>query len=450
MVKALSGLVGTLLVLRALPAAAGISKGPWVHRVTPTSAVVRFELDAPAPATVQVNVEAAIARDGGAPAFASPEAKRLHSVTLTGLEPATKYTYAVATAGAQKLATVTTPPKEGDGAPFRFLIYGDNRTDDAAHAAVVRGMVPMQADFLLHTGDFVENGASRSQWQTFFGIEAPLLRERPLFSCVGNHELVDGKGTEYIRYFGPEPAGDEAVPEHLDSTFRWSNARFFLLNGMVGWSSGADRAWLEKALAEADSEPGLVWRIVVVHAGPWSSGPHGNNALLHAAGIPRLLQAHKVDLVVSGHDHIYERGWAEGMAYLVSGGGGAPTYRIKSALPSARKYESVRHFVEASVSQAAISLVALRPDGSTIERCALRKDAGWDCDAPAPVSPAAASPATKADPPPSTSRCACRAAGGGAPGASAAFFGATLAGLAVFFRRRARAILGACAKRSSP
>ena len=54
------GLVAaSLFSLAPAVASAAIVKGPWVHRVTPTSAVVRFELDAPAPAAVQLGVGAA-------------------------------------------------------------------------------------------------------------------------------------------------------------------------------------------------------------------------------------------------------------------------------------------------------------------------------------------------------------------------------------------------------
>jgi hypothetical protein len=450
------GLVAaSLFSLAPAVASAAIVKGPWVHRVTPTSAVVRFELDAPAPAAVQLGVGAARAGDSGARTFASPEAKTVHSVTVTGLDPATRYAYSVSTAGASKLAALTTAPKDDFTGSFKFVVYGDNRTDDAAHAAVVRAMVPVPADFLINTGDFVENGGSKPQWQTFFDIEAPLLRERPVFSCVGNHELVDGTGIEWIRYFGPELPDARTLPEHINSTVRWANTRFFFLNGMVGWRSGADRAWLDKALSDSDNEASLVWRIVVVHFGPWSSGPHGNNTLLHEAGIPALLRAHHVDLVVSGHDHIYERGFADGLAYLVSGGGGAPTYRIKNVLPTSRKAESVRHFLEASVSQAAIAFAATRPDGSTIERCGLRKGAGWDCDPPpAGASATASAPATSAgapapgSAPPASSRCACRTAGGPRTSAAAPLAGLALA-VTTFWRRRRRAILDACASRSS-
>jgi hypothetical protein len=132
------------------------------------------------------------------------------------------------------------------------------------------------------------------------------------------------------------------------------------------------------------------------------------------------LRSHKVDLVISGHDHIYERGAADGLAYLVSGGGGAPVYRIKKSESTSRKVESTRHFIDASATTAAIQFVATRPDGSTIERCALRKNAGWDCDGDGPAKDggpvgtpsAGAARLPSSGPDPSTSsRCACRAAG---------------------------------------
>ena len=75
-------------------------------------------------------------------------------------------------------------------------------------------MVPIASDFLIHTGDFVENGASLAQWQSFFDIESPLLGGRCLFAAVGNHELTDkaagrnvalvGRGAKSHQRFGVE------------------------------------------------------------------------------------------------------------------------------------------------------------------------------------------------------------------------------------------------------
>jgi 3',5'-cyclic AMP phosphodiesterase CpdA len=451
-----------LVTAPILHAAGPITKGPWVQRVTSTSAIIRVETDPPSPVTVELGLLGARDGDGGKQTvFESREPRTLHAITVEGLEPRTRYPYSARSGGSSKYAAFVTAPPDDSDAAFRFLVYGDNRSDDAAHAAVVRAMVPVASDFLVHTGDFVENGASAAQWQNFFEIESPLLSSRCLFSCVGNHELTDGAGVEYARFFGPTdppPGADPAHaakgapaatrPEHLDGTFRWGNARFFFINGMVSYKGTADRSWLEKALADADDEKNLTWRVVVVHHGPWSSGPHGNNARLHDAGIVPLLAKHKVDLVISGHDHIYERGWEGGLAYVVSGGGGAPTYKIKSQLPQARKVESVRHFVDVSVSASSMQLVATRLDGSTIERCGLSKSAvGWDCDGPLVPSPTggftAASSAGRtgvstASAPPPASRCACDVVGARARTGLAGAFGLVLAGTLVLRRCRSR------------
>lgn len=459
--------------------AAGITKGPWVQRVTDTSAVVRVEVDPPSPVTLEIlgpdpsaEAGAPVADDGGGCSPGGPgclphanpsngpggrhvvesgASARVHSINLTGLFPNRRHTYAVRAHGTSRQASFMTAPDPSSKEPFRFSLYGDNRTDDSAHGAVVRAMVPVATEFLVHTGDFVEDGGSARQWQTFFDLEAPLLRERCLFSAVGNHELVDGAGTFWIRYFGPtDPpptlSGKPALPEHLNGTFRWGNTRFFLLNGGVGYRKTADQAWLDKALADADVEPGLVWRVAVVHFGPWSSGPHGNNPRFHEASLPDLLRQHKVDAIFSGHDHIYERGFADGLAYVVSGGGGAPTYKVKKTLPTTTKIESVRHFVEFTVTPEAMQLVARRVDGSILDTCSLRKGAGWDCDEAA-ASPAGSGAVVPAPPPPA-SRCGCRVAGDG-DGDGGTGTRSLLAGIAVaigLFARRRRALLDACAR----
>jgi len=454
--------------LAVTPAMAGgrITKGPWMQHVTPTSAIVRVEVDPPAPVSLEVGLSAAVgSTDAGAGSLIeSREVRALHTILVKGLEPDTRYPFTVRAHGAPKYGAITTAPAENAGATFRFLVYGDNRTDDAAHAAVVRAMVASASSFLVNTGDMVENGGSAAQWQTFFDIEAPLTRERPIFATVGNHELVDGAGAEYVRYFGPAelpkavvapapaitgvPLHDAGIAplslDQLSGTFRWSNARFFFVNGMVSYTSGRTREWLDKVLGDSDAEPGLVWRVVVVHHGLQSSGPHGDNKLLQDANVAQLLRSHKVDLVISGHDHIYERGFADGLSYLVSGGGGAPVYRVKKAEPTSRRYESVRHFVEASVSSVAIQFVATRPDGSTIERCALRKNDGWDCDGKnvAGSGEAGAPSATpsQAEPPPSSSRCGCRAAGAaGEPSTRSAGLFLVLASAAAGLLRARRA-----------
>ena len=394
-------LVPGLLHADGTPAAARqtVAKGPYVTDVTDETVTVRFELAAPAPATLEFPPPIVASSDAGSDGARPPRVESpgpgamqtpvaMHTALVTGLRPATRYAYALKVGGATLAeGHLQTAPRPGSDAPLTFVVYGDERTDDEAHASVVRAIGESPADFLVNTGDMVADGGKASDWQTFFDIERPLLRDRALFVAIGNHELYDdAAGQNFARYFG---FTDASGGPHPYGTVRLGRARFFFLNGMHDWDSDPERAWLEHALSEADGEADLTWRFAVVHHGPWSSGPHGPNTRLLGAHVPELLAAHRVDLVFSGHDHIYERGDAGLAKYVVSGGGGAPVYRDIHPTPTTRKVEATHHFVEVTLQGDALQLVAHRADGSLLDRCGFTRGRPWDCD-PRPADNAAA------------------------------------------------------------
>ncbi len=409
----------------------GVRKGPYLQHLGTTSVSVRIELAAQGPASVDITTEGKPKRT-----ISDVDPRFFHDFRVTGLEAQTHYRYVVHGGAANPAGEFTTAPKDDSVQPFTFLVYGDNRTDPSAHAAVVHAILQVPSDFLLHTGDFVEVGPDGSMWQQFFDIEAPLLRNRSIFACVGNHELYqDAEAAAFERYFGPS---DDA-PQHLYGSFRWGSTRFFLLNAFHDWSSGDERAWLEAELGRADNEPGLRWRVAVVHHGPFSAGHHGPNERLDDAHVPELLAAHKVDLVIAGHDHIYERGLAMGLRYLISGGGGAPLYRDIRPLPSTRKVEAAYHYVLVTVSPDKVQLVAKRADGSALDACGFGHGPGWDCDPAAAAPPPLPTPTVfdPAPPPsePKKSKAGCQMS---SPSGGSGLAPAALA-LALLCTRRSRA-----------
>jgi predicted phosphodiesterase len=325
-------------------------------------------------------------------------------------------------------------------APFSFVLYGDNRTDGPAHERVVHAIAGEPYDFLVHTGDFVIEGGDEQAWQTFFDIEGPLLRDHCVFACVGNHELFnDQDAAHFERYFGPrEPAAPGGAPAPMYGSFRWGRARFFLLNAFTSWTTGPARAWLEEALARADHEPGIDLRVAVVHQGPYSAGPHAGSRSLLAAHIDDLLAAHHVDLVLSGHDHIYERGEAKGLKYIVSGGGGAPLYRDITPVPSTRRVEPTYNYVLTTVTDATVSIVAKRPDGSIVDQCSFVRGGSWQCDPPRPAPPVVSEPPESPPAPTKAPSCGCGVVGRTASPGFVAGAALTLS-LALARRRRRRA-----------
>ncbi len=467
--------------LGAAPPEVHFKKHPYLQGLGASRVAVRFELDGAAPARLEIDKKV-VAKDDAAITF--------HELAATGLSPSTTYHGHVVAGSAEDDVTFTTAPADDAASPVSFLVYGDNRTDDVAHTAVVRAMRSATGDFLVNTGDLVQDGSDAELWQRFFDVEGPMLRERCLFTAVGNHELLEETATNFLQYFGAPPddaplaiaadggAIDGGPRAKLDAsvaanaapltgtralfrTARWGQVRFFFLNGMDTFVSGEERDWLDKALARADAEPGVTWRIVVVHHGPWSSGPHGGNPRILAARLPEMWRSHHVDLVLSGHDHIYERGAARGLKYIVSGGGGAPLYRIKAEDDTASKVESTLHYIEAKIDKKHFGMVVHRADGSILERCGFDQEAGgsgpWTCGAKDTPSDEKAPAVTSAKPeqgstqnvtPPATSRCACDAIGRrpSSPGALGALFGVLAA---LFVRARTKRQSADCAVRSS-
>jgi hypothetical protein len=361
-----------------------VVNGPILTEVTDTGVDVRFELAAPAPAFVEVRPDPPAGAAKKAPVVSRDAAvTTMHVVPMTGLEPATRYLYRVVS-GTLVIhdGHFKTAPRPGSGAPITFLAYGDCRTDAAAHGAVIRAMAQYPSDFVVNTGDMVERGNSQDNWEELFDLEAAVLDDHPIFAAIGNHELAgDPGGTTFLRYFGmPDPSGG---PQRLYGTSRYGDARIFVLNGRSEWVGGDQRHWLEAELTKADTEEGLAWRIVLVHDGPWSVGPHGPNLAMLEARVPELLAAHKVDLILSGHDHLYERGQSSTLKYIVTGGAGAPLYEVVRDLTQNRKAIAAHHFVQVATRGDTLTVDAWRPDGTAIDHCGFKRGGDWDCDAPA-------------------------------------------------------------------
>jgi acid phosphatase type 7 len=377
----------SMLVATAQPALANaqsqsqLAKGPYVTGVTATAAQVRAEAKRDEPMSLEVRVFGDAA---GAPIVVTD--KEIHAgprvLQLNGLQPDTRYKYQLKAGGAVENGEFVTAP--ADDREFSFIAYGDNRTDDAAHAAIVAAMQKAPGNFLVHTGDFVPVGSNPEDWQKFFVIEQPLLRTRGIFTAVGNHELLERGGREYLEYFGDRTFNygeSRGKLPQLNSTARWGNTRFFFLNAMTDWKAGADREWADAELTRAQNEPGLTWRIVVMHHGLFSAGPHGDNVKMKDAGIPALFKSKGIDLLLAGHDHLYERGYGEGLRYIVTGGGGAPLYEVRGKRPSTRAVESTRHFVNVTVRRDRVQIDTRRLDGSQLETCGFKKsEPDWDCD----------------------------------------------------------------------
>lgn len=338
------------------PEHAVVTRGPYLQSVTPESVVVIWETEAPASGSLAYGETSSY----GQLATSSQVGTR-HVVTLTGLSPYTTYHYRVQTNVlpiSQDYVFRTAAPPEQDR--FRFVAFGDTRSQPQEHQAVVDVIVDMQPDFVLHTGDLIAHGSSPEEWRTFFAIEQELMARAPLFPVLGNHE---GMAALYFDLF------------HLPGNERWYSfdygpVHFVALqaDNIADLSpEGEQMRWLRADL-EATDRP---WKLAFFHVPPYSSLQREGDDERVRLVLATLLEEYGVQLVFNGHDHSYQRLEVDGITYVVTGGGGAPLYPLGTLHPALVAYAVDYHAVRVSVDGSRLTAVAVSAEGEELDRFTL-------------------------------------------------------------------------------
>lgn len=399
----LTGLLIALLLLGTLPAAGQavvtaptLMRGPYVQSVTATTALIVWATDTDGPARVCY----AAGTDCNRTVMATTglvNGHYQHVATLTGLRPATRYTYRIYTAGADltpwPAATFTTATTRGD---FTFLVLGDSRSGSPAARTLADRMATLPTDLILHTGDLATTGTQAQLDAEFFGVYRDLLGRVPVYPVPGNHDYATGRLQPYLDSFylpgdplvtsgsGPEePALHKEEPalrkgglaEHAYS-FDWGNAHFVALDTNLNYAPGSPQyTWLARDLAGTRQ----LWKFVFLHHPPYSSGSHGSDLKVRRTLTP-LFERYRVDIAFAGHDHLYERSVpliegkpdAHGVIYIVTGGGGAALYRAGRSDFTAYS-RSVYHFIRVEVHGCTLTLQAIGRDGAAFDTLVLDK-----------------------------------------------------------------------------
>lgn len=330
-----------------------IISGPYLSSVTRTSIIISWQTDIPSDSEVEYGLTA----DYGLTVGDTMKVK-IHSIKLRDLEASTMYHYRVRSGetASQDYAFETAVLREDD---FIFVAYGDTRTNYNDHKKVASRIIKIDPRIVLNTGDLVENGNSRTQWDSYFQIVKDLASTTPIYSAIGNHERESS--LYYDQFFLPHNNPDSTEAYY---SFDYGRGHFIALNTNISYGPGsAQYKWLEGDLQSA-SEADYIF--VFFHHPPYSSSTaHGSNLNVRRAFSP-LFETYGVDVVFNGHDHTYERTYPiNGVTYIVTGGGGAPRYSIKSQRESWSAYaESSLHCVKVLVSEYSLKLWMVKPDGT--------------------------------------------------------------------------------------
>ncbi len=236
---------------------------------------------------------------------------------------------------------------------LRIAVAGDTGDSGSHLDAVTASMDALGAgdpyDALLLLGDNVyPDGDPAKLPETVFGpFGTTLARGASLHAILGNHDVQGGHG--------------EAQMEALGQPGRWWSVRLGDVH-LVGLDSNdldnpEQLEFLDEALRTSDAR----WRIVALHHPPYSAGYQGSSRRAREVIAP-IVTRHGVQLVLSGHDHDYQRSTPiSGVVYVVSGAGSGSRRTGEDSFTAVSWAEM--HFLDMAVVDDRLVVRAVDRDG---------------------------------------------------------------------------------------
>jgi len=273
-------------------------------------------------------------------------------IVASFLSPAPAQQLNNAAASPVKLAL---PLKEGS---LRFAVIGDTGSGTQKQRDVGEMMVKYREafpfEFVLMMGDNLYGGETPRDFETKFSEPYKKLLDDKVkfYATLGNHDLplqvnyqnFNMNGKEYYR-------------------FKKGNVAFYSLNS--NYMDKKQVEWLESELAKDTSD----WKVCFFHHPPYSSAKkHGSDNQLREVVEPIFVK-YGVDVVLSGHDHVYERiKPQQGIYYFVSGAGGQ--LRAGDVKPSPfteKAYDRDNHFMLFEVAGDQMYFQTISRTGETVD-----------------------------------------------------------------------------------
>lgn len=263
---------------------------------------------------------------------------------------------AKAKSAANSTLKLALPLKDGS---VRFAIIGDTGTGGAKQYEVGEMMKKYHDifpfEFVVMLGDNMYGGEKPKDYEKKFAnvYEKLLTGKVKFYAALGNHDEATQVNYEPFNMNGKE-----------FYRFTKGNVAFYALNST--YMDKRQVQWLESELAKDTSE----WKICFFHHPPYSSGgKHGSDKQLREIVEPIFVR-HGVNVVLTGHDHFYERVKPQqGIYYFVSGGGGKlreGDVKANTGL-TAKKFDTDMHFMIAEIADDSLYFQAISRTGETID-----------------------------------------------------------------------------------
>ncbi|MEM7128971.1 MAG: metallophosphoesterase family protein [Chloroflexota bacterium] len=322
-----SGFTGSVGAVSKQVSSPSIVRGPYLQRCHTNGVVVMWYTDVPCSTRVRFGTQA----DALQESLVIHGQRRRHVARINGLPSNTKYYYSVGTAEADLMDGTSehyfrTAPTASEPTSTRIWCLGDSGSPNDEVRQVRDRYYAMsseiETDLCIMLGDNAyPNGTESEYQQAVFDIFDDCLRNTPLWPTYGNHDAGcadcvsgDQVGPFFDIFKTPTQGEAGGVPSNRRDyySFDYGNIHFVCLNSHDGFESQM-QAWLEQDLQVNHK----TWLIAYFHHPPYSKGHHDSDVTPELVDmrtrILPILESHSVDLVLTGHNHCYER------SYLING-----------------------------------------------------------------------------------------------------------------------------------
>ena len=237
-----------------------------------------------------------------------------HTIQISGLEAGKKYSYRIGDASRGWWSDAGVIDTADNSTAFSFFHMTDPQavtdrqySDNWAQAVKTAFSLHQNSDFILSTGDLVDDGGNFNHWQNMFNSASDNLMSTVLMTAAGNHETKGDNATVENFLFSNLPEQDTTNGVYY--SFDYNTAHFAILNtnelNSDGTLSDEQLNWLKADMTGSDKP----WKFVALHKAPYSNGSHfdDNDVVALRTQLSTLMPELDIDMVFQGHDHVYLR-----------------------------------------------------------------------------------------------------------------------------------------------
>ena len=286
--------------------------------------------------------------------------------------------------GTSSMSTFQTPDPKQD--KVSFAVIGDSGLGTLGQYDVANQIRQADPDLILSTGDTVYPSLVPELVDLrFYSIYMQGQRAMPIYPSIGNHDWYQGKDMFARLYHLPQNdtnASDHATAKTTpESYYRFDHgpASFFAICVPFLYQYDISKdpiqlAWLERELAASDRP----WKIIYMHHPIRTSSGHryddynGNripDTVDIRSVIHPLAKKYGVQLIFSGHDHVFERfSPVEGVVSVTTAGGGGRIYGLRERDELSQRFRANYHFVKVNLEGDQCQLMAVDHQGTIFDR----------------------------------------------------------------------------------